>query len=201
MKRREHSDHSRVFDKPGQTQLYYSRHRKRKESLSRNIVRRLKELGFAGGKLLDAGCGYGIYSIEIAKYFPDCTVTATDLSEPMLELGRTLAAEHGVSERVQFIKDDVQQMSFTDGFFDAVISINMLHHVKRPDAMLNESVRVLKHDGILLMHDVRRNWLGYFIHPYDSGFTAPEVCNLISTTKLKNCTVNSGFLWLRIEKS
>lgn len=41
------------------------------------------------------------------------------------------------------------QLAFPDGFFDAVCSIDVLEHLTRPDAMMSETARVLKADGVM----------------------------------------------------
>ncbi len=42
----------------------------------------------SGQKILDLGCGYGPVGIAIAKAFPDCRVTMTDINQRAVKLAR-----------------------------------------------------------------------------------------------------------------
>jgi 2-polyprenyl-3-methyl-5-hydroxy-6-metoxy-1,4-benzoquinol methylase len=70
-------------------------------------------------KLLDAGCGYGYYSILLAKQ--GATVTGIDISAKMIELAKNNAEKASVS--CQFFVCDMQDLSmFASSTFDMVIS-------------------------------------------------------------------------------
>lgn len=199
MKRIEHEHHHRVFESPEQVERFYNSHKGRNRKRSELVLLRLRALGFTGGALLDAGCGFGVHSAEIARAFPLAQVTGSDLSEPIMELGRRHVTEAGVADRVKFVKDDVQKMAFPDASFDAVLSVNMFHHIERRAEMMDEIARVLKPGGILLMLDMRRNFLGYFIHPYRAAFTPAEVREIISKSRLQGWRIESGLTWWRVE--
>lgn len=47
--------------------------------------------------------------------------------------------------------EDIQKMSFSDGYFDAVICIQVLEHVENPLLAAKEIIRVLKPGGSLLV--------------------------------------------------
>jgi ubiquinone/menaquinone biosynthesis C-methylase UbiE len=200
MKRKQHSDEHRVFDSPEQAQKYSKMHRKRGIALAKRYARLLSELGFCdGGKILDDGCGPGIYCIELAKAFPNSEIIGIDLSEPMLDIGRQSAEDASVSDRVRFEIANAESLPFQDSSFDAVVSVNMFHHIGNPLAMVNEVERMLKPDGILLLADIRRSWVGYFMHPFRSAFTIDEAKEELGKTGLRPWRFSSGFLWWGIE--
>lgn len=58
-------------------------------------------------KVLDVGTGSGAIAVTIAAERPAVSVTATDISMEALVLARTNAAEHGVGERVRFVRTDL----------------------------------------------------------------------------------------------
>ena len=77
-----------------------------------------------GKKVLDAGCGYGYYSVLLAKR--GATVTGIDISERMIKLAKKNA--HKASVECQFSVCDMQDLSvFTKNFltwsFPASLSV------------------------------------------------------------------------------
>ena len=51
------------------------------------------------------------------------------------------------------VRGDAHSMTFSDGSFDAVVSIRALHEIKDPEVALSEIMRVLKPGGTVLMAD------------------------------------------------
>ncbi|MDY0134890.1 MAG: methyltransferase domain-containing protein, partial [Atribacterota bacterium] len=75
-----------------------------------------------GLKVLDAGGGYGRYSIPLAER--GCQVTHLDLSPRMIEEAKKLAGDRGVSS-IEFQVGKVQDLSsFSDRYFDLTISLD-----------------------------------------------------------------------------
>lgn len=75
-------------------------------------------------RLLDIGTGSGAIAVTLAVHMPELCVTATDLSEDVLEVARENAARHGVEERMQFLRHDILKESpaTTGAPFDIVVS-------------------------------------------------------------------------------
>ncbi|MCR4287053.1 MAG: class I SAM-dependent methyltransferase [Deltaproteobacteria bacterium] len=96
-----------------------------------------------GEKALDAGCGTGTYSIELARR--GALVAALDASSGMLDWARAKAGKAGL--QIDFIKADGLKIPFPDGHFDIVLSVCMLCFVKERDAALLEMKRVLRPGG------------------------------------------------------
>jgi len=72
--------------------------------------------------ILDIGAGSGNISISLAMYLPNAKITATDKSEDALETARANANLHNVSERIKFIKHDINSENFPNEEFDIVAS-------------------------------------------------------------------------------
>ena len=72
-----------------------------------------------GDRVLDAGCGTGIYSIGLAK--KGAIVTGLDASLDMLEWARAKASKAGL--KIDFIDADALNLPFPDGHFDLVLSV------------------------------------------------------------------------------
>ncbi|MEK6758309.1 MAG: class I SAM-dependent methyltransferase [Deltaproteobacteria bacterium] len=93
-----------------------------------------------GERILDAGCGTGIYSIELARR--GGRVTAIDASSEMIGQARAKALKEGLN--IDFIKADALRLPFPEGHFDLVISVCMLCFLKERYNALIEMKRVLR---------------------------------------------------------
>ncbi len=61
----------------------------------------------AAPTIADVGTGSGAIAVSVAVLRPDATVLATDISAGALEVARTNAARHGVTDRVSFLQGDL----------------------------------------------------------------------------------------------
>ena len=98
--------------------------------------------------VLELGCGTGIFSEMIAGRVRH--LTATDFSTEMLErAGQRLSAYDNVETR----KEDACNVSFADGMFDAVLTVNLFHHAGEPAAVARECNRVVRPGGRVVVID------------------------------------------------
>lgn len=92
------------------------------------------------GLLLELGCGSG----ATLKKFKDWgwQVTGLDFDEQAVKNARSkgLSVEHG----------DIFMQKYPDNCFDAIFSSHVFEHVPDPEALLNESFRILKPNGIFV---------------------------------------------------
>lgn len=69
----------------------------------------------------DVGTGSGAIAVCLAKYLPQATITAIDISPNALDVARSNAENHKVSERIEFRQADL--LSQVQGeVFDAIVS-------------------------------------------------------------------------------
>jgi ubiquinone/menaquinone biosynthesis C-methylase UbiE len=106
-----------------------------------------------GKKVLEIACGRGGFSRWLAEQ--GAKVTAADYSPVAVELSRARLCDFPSCEAKQ---EDLQSLSFPDGAFDVVISLETLEHLPSPITGLRELVRVTKHGGVLLL--TGPNYLG-----------------------------------------
>ena len=79
----------------------------------------VRRLGLASGmQVLDAGCGPGRHSLELARR--GIEVTGIDLSPDFVALARAAAEAEGLPARFEVL--DIRELAF-DGTFDAVICV------------------------------------------------------------------------------
>jgi arsenite methyltransferase len=121
----------------------------------------LRELRFKGTEtILDLGCGRGLLLIEAAKKIPEGKAIGADLwlgnleyrNSPQMVLDNAKIEQ--VSDRVEVITADAENMPFTENSFDMVMTSLMMHHVHDTNKALSEMFRVLKPGGTLVIADV-----------------------------------------------
>ena len=111
--------------------------------------------------VLDAGCGTGIFSFIFAKKGAS-RVVGIDISELSLKTAQYLKKKHGV-ENTDFQRVNMLKLPFQNASFDMVWSWGTVHHTTDPLLAIEELIRVLKHEGSLLLAIYRKTGLT-FLH-------------------------------------
>src|SRR5712675_2380466 len=99
--------------------------------------------------VLDAGCGTGFRSLELARR--GHRVTGIDFAPQMLAEARKKAAAQGVA--VRFEEGDAEQLPFAEGSFDLVMTRHVLWTLPHPEQAIDEWIRVLRPGGRLAVMD------------------------------------------------
>lgn len=102
-------------------------------------------------RILDAGCGAGIFLAELVAHRRGTWAVGGDIAQPAVRL----AMQTGVMQPLQF---DVRRLPLDADSFDVVISNDVLQHMGDADAMgvLAEARRVLKPGGVLVLRTAAR---------------------------------------------
>jgi ubiquinone/menaquinone biosynthesis C-methylase UbiE len=119
--------------------------------------------------VLDAGCGTGFLSLELASR--GHRVTGVDFAPAMLAEARRKAAEQGSA--VRFEEADAEQLSYPPGSFDLVVSRHVLWTLPHPDAAIDEWIRVLRPGGRLVVIDGQFD-PGCLTHQRENARTSAE---------------------------
>lgn len=98
--------------------------------------------------ILDVATGTGDFAILAAEKL-GAHVTATDISNGMMQIGREKVAERHLDEYVTFERQDCTALSYPDDSYDAVISSFGIRNFQDLDQGLKEMYRVLKPGGML----------------------------------------------------
>jgi SAM-dependent methyltransferase len=100
----------------------------------RRVMQITRDLGgrpFETLRILDLGCGEGVYAIEAA--LRGAEVLALDARTQRMALGAACAARHGL-RGVRFVQEDVRRVTrATHGTFDVVYLLGLLYHLDVPD--------------------------------------------------------------------
>ncbi|MFC1953547.1 class I SAM-dependent methyltransferase [Chloroflexota bacterium] len=104
-----------------------------------------------GSQGLDAGCAIGLQCFLLANEVgPNGYVTGFDISAGMLDYGREIVKEAGLSERISFQEGDIAKLPFDNNTFDWVWSTDCVGYGPwEPLPLLKELMRVVKPDGIV----------------------------------------------------
>ncbi len=132
--------------------------------------------------VLDVATGTGDFALAIARELKLSQVTAVDISEGMMNVGREKAAREGLHDVVCFQKEDCSHLSFSDESFDAVSVTFGVRNFENLDACLCEIHRVLNMGGHLVLLELSypHNRLWRFLFNIYSKVVMPVVGRLIS---------------------
>jgi ubiquinone/menaquinone biosynthesis C-methylase UbiE len=114
-------------------------------------------------RILDVGCGTGVFAARIREAVPHAQVWGVDLVAAMLARGRLRwRANRG---RIAPVQGDSERLPFPEGAFDVVTCANSFHHYPHQRRAIDEMHRVLKPGGRLILVDGSRDgpW-GWFIY-------------------------------------
>jgi SAM-dependent methyltransferase len=101
-------------------------------------------------RLLDIGCGTGIYFDALALQAH--RIAALDLSEEMVREAAGYCKANGL-DRIHPQVASADRLPFPDQSFDAVVAMDLLHHVPDMDRVLAEVQRVLRDDGVFFVFE------------------------------------------------
>jgi len=101
-------------------------------------------------KVLDAGCGTGWFTREIARRGAD--VVSLDIGRSLLQ---ETARKHHAARLTQA---NLLALGFASGTFDAVVCTEVIEHTPEPRRAVRELVRVLKPGGVLALTVPNRVW-------------------------------------------
>ena len=110
----------------------------------------------AGMTVMDVGCGWGIFSIAMARMVGDSgRVIAVDLQQQMLDVTMKRARKAGVAHRIQPRRCEADDLGL-DVSVDFALAFAMVHEVSLRRTLLEQIHRCLKPDGKFL---VAEPWL------------------------------------------
>ena len=135
-------------------------------------------------RILDVGCGFGLFGCYFAAMYPEIEYCGYDLNENRIKQANRAAAKLGL-KNVSFHCGDARDLQIADEY-DAVMMVDLLHHID--DASKANLIEIcashLADDGRLIIKDVTT-------HPFPK----------IAFTWALDVLMTSGFeMWFRSEK-
>ncbi len=136
---------------------FVQRLEERGETPSQSRLRR-RFLRFAGvrsgARVLEVGSGSGIVARDLARTVgPRGEVVGVDPSRTFVVAARRLARRHGLGRRIQFRQASGDRLPFRTARFDVTLAMTVLLHVRAPEAIVAEMVRVTASGGLVGLQD------------------------------------------------
>lgn len=101
-----------------------------------------------GMRVLEVGCGGGMFCHRVKEFVPGVDVTGLDLDEGHIRRAKELFPE------CRFLVGNAAELPFPDGTFDLCFSHTVAEHIPH-DAFFGEQLRVLKPGGRVSVLSVR----------------------------------------------
>ena len=158
----------------------------------------LEEIGRylpARGRILDIGCGFGLFSLYFAALEPDRRIVGLDSNERRVDFASLSAAKLGLANVTYHVGDakDVE----SDDPFDAIYLLDLIHHLPKEDvpAFLGKLRALLVRDGTLVVKDVedRPRWKVWFTLLLDRLMVGRGPIHYWPEAELSSLLSESGF--------
>jgi ubiquinone/menaquinone biosynthesis C-methylase UbiE len=159
-----------------------------------SLLAELRELDRPAARVLDIGCGTGVFAERLSQTDPSLEVWAVDFSRKMIDEGRR---RMGGRAPIHFVQADSESLPLADGMFDAITCSNSFHHYPNQARAVIEMHRVLRPGGKLMIIDGYRDRLwGRFI--YDVCVVAVEgAVQHASARRFRELFHDAGFTRVR----
>lgn len=108
--------------------------------------------------ILDLGSGAGNTILPLLELFPSSVVIASDLSVPMLAGLRKQLLARDLRQQCAMLQLNAEDLDFPPQCFDLVVGGAILHHLFRPERVIEGCARILKPGGCAI-----------FFEPFESG--------------------------------
>lgn len=130
-------------------------------------------------ELLDAGCGFGLYSVTLARL--GYRVTAIDTDPKRIEAAETLKQSTG--DRLTLRQADLRRLPFPDDSFDTILCTEVLEHIQEDTQALSELSRVIRSHGRFILtvpskKSVASSYEKEFEH-VRAGYSSEEISSLL----------------------
>lgn len=103
------------------------------------------------GRVLEIGTGQGRFAMALAARVRH--LESIDADPAVLRVAALNLAWRGVAGRVRLCRGDAEHLPWPRSSFDAVVSMNAMHHMRAPIRVVDEMLRVVKPGGRIVIAD------------------------------------------------
>jgi len=130
-----------------------------------------------GKKILDAGCGSGIYAKILAK--KGAKVYGIELSKEML----ACAKDYCKGYDIEFKQGSIENLTYPDNYFDSVLCSLAIHYLKDTKKAFSEFSRVLKKGGFLVFSTANPTFEAKYEVKREKGKNILSIANYFNPKK------------------
>lgn len=163
--------------------------------INSNFLEEIEQHLPKSGRILDIGCGFGLFSNYFAARSPGRMVHGIDLNEKRIVQAEVTAKSLGL-ENALFYVGDAHSFEF-DQEFDAVVVLDLLHHVgyETADRLIDAVYRNLAPGGIFVLKDVnvRPYWKLIFTYVLDKLMEPKRTVHYRDVSIWKQRAAEAGF--------
>lgn len=136
-------------------------------------------------QILDIATGTGDLALMMAKIDPD-KITGLDISAGMLEIGKEKIAKAKLTDKIEMVVGDSENMPFPDNTFDAITVSFGVRNFANLDKGLTEIRRVLKPNGTFVVLETSNPTKFPFKQGYKfyTSFILPIIGKIFSKDKV-----------------
>jgi demethylmenaquinone methyltransferase/2-methoxy-6-polyprenyl-1,4-benzoquinol methylase len=136
-------------------------------------------------QILDIATGTGDLVLMMASLNPD-KIVGLDISSGMLEVGKQKIAKAKLSDKIEMIVGDSEEMPFNDNTFDAITVSFGVRNFAHLNKGIQEIARVLKPTGVLVILETSNPTKFPFKQGYKfyTNFILPIIGKLFSKDKV-----------------
>lgn len=173
-------------------------------AISEQVLERLPLLLIEPKQVLDLGCWGANYLDDLAAVYPESDITGLSIGladESAGEQGAAKAlikpwlnriASFGQRSSSKLVTGDPQNLFFSDGQFDLVVSNLCLPFCQNPSEVFAEVARVLKPGGAFLFSSLGPDTLLEYRQRWASVDTYPHISGLIDMHDLGDAMLKAG---------
>lgn len=160
------------------------------------ILQEARKVAKSDSRILDAGCGYGLYSLTLASLgLGDIDAVDVDAGR-IAALEKLFAEQPALHERIHLKVGSLTGLPFADRSYDLIICSEVVEHIADHQAAVRELGRVLKPGGTLLFSvptdsDFNRRTYRRFDHQRP-GYTKKMLDEMFAPLGLK---IERGFYY------
>ena len=157
------------------------------------------EMGLAGKRVLDVGCGGGILAESMARRGAD--VTGIDLGTENLKAAALHAEQSNLNDTLRYQHIPIEQLAATHaGQFDVVTCMEMLEHVPDPAAIVEACFTLLAPGGVCVLSTINRNPKSYLFAIVGAEYVlrlldrgTHDYAKFITPAELDKMAITAGF--------
>jgi malonyl-CoA O-methyltransferase len=182
----------RSFERAART---YDSHNVLQCEIGLRLLKHLDPIRLEPSRVVDIGCGTGIFFAQLAKRFPASAMVGVDIAAPMLERAKARTPwwkRLAGAKPPALVAADAERLPIAGGCADLVFS-NLALQWCRPEAVFAEASRVLRPGGLMLFSSFGPDTLKELRAAFAAVDGYQHVNTFVDMHDLGDALVHAGF--------